>query len=807
MRMRFLIVLIVLSILFPLNVFAGEVAYTGTHIKGLHKWMYIQPLTGTSSTSLYYIVNGLCFDPTQKSVDGNYNRVYWVSQVNYETSLNSEGTLTTEGLYMTDIYSGITSRKLCLATLDDPQGTVVDANGVVYAFSGSNISEWVYRITNASSGDPTLVQMLGNNYSGADYDIISIGMVPNNFGGGYEAGKDIVLFDTDWNDKGNNSAVYVLRKNSLEASPLVNLIWQYGGNCGSYIRGAVNYFDGFAYFVRRTIPTDNSGSGTKKYINRVKGDGVLQRVFLNVNGGTIDSSGLLDDSVAANPLDGSVWFYVENYGGVSGDRALYRVDAANATLISGNDYMANTTLEMTFTGTYYFEGSSVLNLSKNDMAFSPDGKLLVLATGDNYDRMYVFKTDAFTEAAPQTYGSHIYGLYKSFYIAPALTSYSYAVSGLAFDSASTGPDGKYDKLYWLNRTDDGKQGLYLANIYNGTTGEVLAMNNIAEGAYDLKLNAAGDAFVCYTGSQALYKVAGPASGSPVVTKMLGNYGWKLSGSPSDDDPVSIALVPTGFGGSFAAGQDIIIFDNGLDVDANEAVSVVSSASTAENQIYTTLWVDNDGLDNNIRGAASNVDGFAYIARTEIPTANSGSGTKAYINRIKGNGVLQRVFLNVGGGTIASLLLDDAITINPVDGSLWLVLYESETSNSRFVYRVDVANATLISGTDYMANATLEISLPALDGMYNIGVNSIAFSPDGKLLVLGAPSGRDMLHIFSTEAFSTVPVNCADAIGKGYAPAYDLNSDCKVNFGDFAIVAENWFECIDPANSNCSKPWK
>jgi WD40 repeat protein len=805
--MRFLIVLIVISSLCPLNVFGGDVTYTGTHITGLHKWMYIQPLTGTSTTSQYYIVNGLCFDPTQKSVDGNYNRVYWVSQVNYETDLNSEGTLTTEGLYMTDIYSGVTSRKLGLATLDEPQGVAVDANGVVYAMSGGNIAEWVYKITNASSGDPTLLKMLGNNYSGADDDIISMGMVPQNFGGSFEAGKDIVLFDTDWNSKSNNSAVYVLDKDSKESYPLVSMIWQYGSNSGSYIRGAVNNFDGFAYFVRRTIPTADSGSGVKSYINRIKGDGILQRVFLNVDGGTIDTAALLDDSVAANPLDGSVWFYVENYGGVSSGRALYRVDAANATLISGNDYMANTTLEMTLTGLTDLGSTGTLNLSKNDMAFSPDGKLLVLATGDSYDRMFIFKTDAFTEAAPPTYGPHIYGHYKSFYAAPEFTMYSYVVSGLAFDATSTGPDGRYDKLYWLNRTDDGKQGLYLANVYSSTTSEVLALNNISEGAYDVKLDAAGNAFACYTGSSALYKVTAPASGSPTTTKMLGNYGFATSGSPSDDDPASIAFVPTGFGGGFTAGEDIIVFDSGLDMDVNEAVSIVDSTSTAEAQVYTTLWVDSDGVDNNIRGAASNIDGFAYIARGAIPTDNSGSGTKAYINRIKGNGVLQRVFINVGGGTIGTLTLDDAIVINPVDGSLWMVTCNTTVSESRYVYRVDVANATLISGTDYIANATLEISLPALDGMYNVGVNSIAFSPDGKLLAIGSPSGRDMIHLFSTEAFSAAPVNCADAIGKGYAPAYDLNSDCKVNFGDFAIVAQDWFECIDPANTGCSTPWE
>jgi hypothetical protein len=36
---------------------------------------------------------------------------------------------------------------------------------------------------------------------------------------------------------------------------------------------------------------------------------------------------------------------------------------------------------------------------------------------------------------------------------------------------------------------------------------------------------------------------------------------------------------------------------------------------------------------------------------------------------------------------------------------------------------------------------------------------------------------------------------------------DFNSDCIVNFADFAYLAADWGDCVDPADSSCSKPWK
>ena len=62
---------------------------------------------------------------------------------------------------------------------------------------------------------------------------------------------------------------------------------------------------------------------------------------------------------------------------------------------------------------------------------------------------------------------------------------------------------------------------------------------------------------------------------------------------------------------------------------------------------------------------------------------------------------------------------------------------------------------------------------------------------------------------------TVPIDCNDAIGKGYSLDYDLNGDCRVNFKDFAMIdfgdlaefVEEWLDCFDPADAICDKPWE
>jgi hypothetical protein len=51
-----------------------------------------------------------------------------------------------------------------------------------------------------------------------------------------------------------------------------------------------------------------------------------------------------------------------------------------------------------------------------------------------------------------------------------------------------------------------------------------------------------------------------------------------------------------------------------------------------------------------------------------------------------------------------------------------------------------------------------------------------------------------------------PVNCDDVEPMGYAWPSDLNKDCYTNLKDFAPVAVQWLECVEPTDPNCQQPW-
>ena len=55
---------------------------------------------------------------------------------------------------------------------------------------------------------------------------------------------------------------------------------------------------------------------------------------------------------------------------------------------------------------------------------------------------------------------------------------------------------------------------------------------------------------------------------------------------------------------------------------------------------------------------------------------------------------------------------------------------------------------------------------------------------------------------SEARFYPVPADCDEAIAMGKGLATDLNDDCRVNFTDFAILAQSWMSCMDPDDANC-----
>jgi len=63
-----------------------------------------------------------------------------------------------------------------------------------------------------------------------------------------------------------------------------------------------------------------------------------------------------------------------------------------------------------------------------------------------------------------------------------------------------------------------------------------------------------------------------------------------------------------------------------------------------------------------------------------------------------------------------------------------------------------------------------------------------------------------IYVYNFSATSVPPADCAAAIADGYGLTYDLNSDCKVDFADFATFAQDWARCVDPVVPGCETPW-
>ena len=55
-------------------------------------------------------------------------------------------------------------------------------------------------------------------------------------------------------------------------------------------------------------------------------------------------------------------------------------------------------------------------------------------------------------------------------------------------------------------------------------------------------------------------------------------------------------------------------------------------------------------------------------------------------------------------------------------------------------------------------------------------------------------------------FFIQPASCAEARASGYQTPGDLNDDCYVNLLDFALISEDWQQCMDPQDPACQQPW-
>jgi hypothetical protein len=303
------------------------------------------------------------------------------------------------------------------------------------------------------------------------------------------------------------------------------------------------------------------------------------------------------------------------------------------------------------------------------------------------------------------------------------------ISAVAWDPTSA-PSGQFPngRIYFTNReqsTAPAVGGLYSVNASTGVVA-FLGLQSSATGTganpSSLAINAAGSVYVGRDVTPAIFRVDNPSTAF-ASTQMLGNYGT----ATTDDDPISISYV--------ASTNQVMIFDQGIDTDLTPAISLMNASSTSASPSFTTIWSTTQTVDNNFRGAFSAVDQHGYFAYVN-PVVESGL---AAVYRVSLGGTLDTILLN---GITTGLDVDDSIAINPIDGSLWLPTVI--TGTDRAYLRVDVVNATLQSPNVYLANVTQEFTATA----FNVGQNSLAWSPDGKYLAAAAPDGSDTLFIFA-----------------------------------------------------------
>lgn len=301
------------------------------------------------------------------------------------------------------------------------------------------------------------------------------------------------------------------------------------------------------------------------------------------------------------------------------------------------------------------------------------------------------------------------------------------ISAVVFDPTSQ-VGGEYNRIFFVNReqtTGTAVGGLYVTDRVTETVTFVGLQSNTADGNANpssIAIDGSGSVYVGSDLTSQVWRVDSPTA-SPTFTQMLGNYG-----GAGDDDPTSLGWSPTT--------NQVVVFDQGLDTNNPVSVSLVNAGSTAATPSFSTIWSNNPGSDLNIKGQFSPFDNNAYVAYATFPLV---SGTAA-IYRVDLAGNLQTILLD---GITSALSLDDSIAINPIDGSVWLPINTGGTN--RTYYRVDVAGAALQSPGVYLADTTAEFTATGFNG----GVNSTAFSPDGRWLAVAVPDGSDTLYLLRT----------------------------------------------------------
>ncbi|MHB9071211.1 MAG: hypothetical protein ACYC54_12695 [Sedimentisphaerales bacterium] len=215
------------------------------------------------------------------------------------------------------------------------------------------------------------------------------------------------------------------------------------------------------------------------------------------------------------------------------------------------------------------------------------------------------------------------------------------------------------------------------------------------------------------------------------------------------------------------------------------------------RIYATSL--SDGVSYGLLGTTSNyiningVSGNRGKIMVKIREGTDGGETSWYFDSYvaTGGSVSGTGFLTINQNTWYNLFViynaDNSITIATDNGTAFTWI---KTSN------VPADFSTLANGfSDTDRHTIIGSNVGAVDyGGFDGRIESIAIW-DKALTTIEA----DNINLGNTF------VACEEVL-PGYRMSSDLNSDCKVNFADFAMLASNWAGCNDPEDLLCQPNW-
>ena len=91
--------------------------------------------------------------------------------------------------------------------------------------------------------------------------------------------------------------------------------------------------------------------------------------------------------------------------------------------------------------------------------------------------------------------------------------------------------------------------------------------------------------------------------------------------------------------------------------------------------------------------------------------------------------------------------------------------------------------------------------------------------EAKYVVITLKNGREGTYARGNLGLDNMDFGLSEVRFRGYpAPAFcgdfgteyldtDVSRDCYVNLIDFAMIADEWLNCSDPANAQCDQYWK